>query len=834
MAAFSAARAGESAAARLHHRDGILMPPPENQHPNDAPAAGRPNRLRGTFISIFAGYAITVILLAGLSLASMEILTAVRAYVGGESLWTKAQKAAVIELVQYAGSADPSHWEAHQEALQVLQGYRRAREALQSDPADLEAARAGFRQGGIHPHDIEGMIRFFRWFGGVGRVREAIAIWEDADSLTDELQTEARALRREVESSGPGSGGVAASVARIDSLDVVLSRHERAFSRELAGTAHSFRRWVYRGIAILSLLLLLFGGGAAWNLYHRLRNREAALRRSNRRYRRIFRDSQDAIYVTRRDGTIEEMNPAGVELLGYPPEELADMHAAELYADPTDRTRFEREIQKEGMVQEFEVRLETRAGETLDCLLTSTARREGEGIIGYQGIIRDVTEQKKFERELQHQALHDTLTELPNRALFWDRVEQAMARIRRRGGRAALLFVDLDRFKAINDSLGHSVGDRVLVEVTRRLEAAVRDPDTVARLGGDEFGILLEEIVDASDATEVAGRISDVLESPFLAKGQDIHLSASIGISLIPDAGGGDEPEEPDEVIRRADTAMYRAKTEPGTHYRIFDPDLDADEASRVQQESDLRRAVEAGELRLLYQPVLATDSGEVVAVEPLLRWQHPERGLLPPDDFLGLAEETGLIRQMDEWVLAEACRRVERWNRARPDGRAIRVQPNVSAMELSYPEYTANLRETLEDTGLDPELLMLEVTEHAALKSGDRIEAIRRIGVRVAVDDFGTGYSSFTYVKHLRVDALKVDRSFVLGLPDQDTDQAIVETIITLAHSLDIEVIGEGVETEEQLEWLRSHGCDSVQGFHLARPATPKAVEDLLFSREG
>jgi diguanylate cyclase (GGDEF)-like protein/PAS domain S-box-containing protein len=755
----------------------------------------------------------------------METLAAVRSYVGGESLWAKAQKRAAIELVQYARSGDETRWEAHRDALTVVEGFRRAREALEADPPDVEAAREGFLQGGVHPHDVDGMIRLFRVFPRVEDGRAALDIWTRGDVIIEELRGEARTLRRAVDSPEVGREPVAASLARIDSLDAELTRHEEAFSRTLAGAAHTFRVWVYRGIGGLSLALLLLGGSAARYTFLRLRRREEALRRSEEKFRRIFLDSQDAIYVSRPDGTIVEMNPAGIDLLGYPEEELSEMDAAELYADPADRDRFHHQIGEEGQVEEFEVELRTKEGDILECVLTSTARfRDGE-IIGYQGIIRDVTERKEFERQLEHRALHDPLTELPNRALFWDRIEQSLARIRRRGGQAAILFMDLDRFKDVNDSLGHTAGDRVLQEVADRLRSAVRDPDTVARLGGDEFGILLEEIEELVDAREVARRVSELFDRPLRILEQDVHLSASIGIGLIPDEADEDLPPRPGELVRRADAAMYRAKSEPGTRQRTYDPSLDTGGPSRVQRESDLRRGLEAGEFVLHYQPVFAASSGEVVGVEPLLRWNHPERGLLGPEHFLALADETGLLRPLGGWVLEEACRQVARWNADRGTGRELRVHPNASAVELVSTEYLQRLEDALDAGGMAPRGVMLEVTEHTAMKSAERIDAIRELGVRVAVDDFGTGYSSLAYVKELRVDALKVDRSFVSGLPEERADRAIVETILTLARSLEMEVVAEGVETEEQADWLRSHGCEQLQGFLLARPAPPEEI---------
>lgn len=587
--------------------------------------------------------------------------------------------------------------------------------------------------------------------------------------------------------------------------------------------------WLRNALLVLVGLLVAGGGVGSWIVYSILRDREAELRRSEARYRAIVRESRDAIYVSERDGTIEEMNPAGLELFGY--SDMAGMSALVLYHDPSDRERFRRRIAEEGSVVEFEVELETVDGEVLDCLLTSTERREGGELVGYQGIIRDVTERKRFERQLQHRAMHDPLTELPNRALFWDRLEQALSRLRRRGGGIAVLFVDLDGFKKINDSLGHAAGDRVLVEVADRVRSALREPDTVARLGGDEFGVLVEDLDGAADAEEVAERLTSAFAAPMILATHEAYLSASVGIALAGPTVGqtGAVALEPDDLVRQADSAMYRAKEEPGSHFRVFDPERDTRAAGRLQRENELRRAIEQREFVLHYQPVYAMATGELAAVEPLVRWRHPDGHVRAPGEFLPLATETGLVRALGRWVVRETLRQAAEWNGRLPPERAVRVHPNSSASEFEAPDFVELVDEALVATGLAPELVYLEITEQVALSSVQRVRELRRLGIRIAIDDFGTGYSSLTHIKQLEVDVLKVDRSFVAGLGRDETDEAIVETILTLAHELGLEVVAEGVETPEQRAWLEERGCTHAQGYLLGRPVPADELEREL-----
>lgn len=564
--------------------------------------------------------------------------------------------------------------------------------------------------------------------------------------------------------------------------------------------------------------------GSMVDLTERL-EREAALKESEERYRSLFEDSKDAIYVSEVDGRIAEVNEAAVELFGYRRDEMVGLDARELYVDPEDRRRWQELMARKGAVKDFEVRLKKKDGTPMHCLETATVRRDAEGeVVGYQGIIRDVTERREFEKRLEQRALYDPLTELPNRALFWDRLEHALARARRDGTDLAVLFVDLDRFKIINDSLGHAAGDRVLREVARRIRSALRDEDTVARVGGDEFTVLLEDVRGARAAGEAAERLIHVLDSPFVISGQELSLTGSIGVAL-----GPSDTERPDDLVRRADAAMYRAKDQGGTAFRIFDPELDAEETRRLQRETELRKAIEADEFVLYYQPIVSLRTGAVRGLEALARWILDDGSVVPPDEFIPLAEETGLIGPLGDRLVERAFVDLGLWtDRGEGDGIALHI--NLSARQFEDPELLEKLGPPLHESGVDPATLRLEVTERLVMRSPERaVELKEELGAGVVVDDFGTGYSSLSYLKDLAVDCLKIDKSFVFGLGEDPRNDAIVRTIVTLGDTLDLHVVAEGIESPDALERLRELGCDLGQGFHFARPMPPEELPALF-----
>jgi diguanylate cyclase (GGDEF)-like protein len=436
---------------------------------------------------------------------------------------------------------------------------------------------------------------------------------------------------------------------------------------------------------------------------------------------------------------------------------------------------------------------------------------------------------KRLE-QLTRQAFRDPLTNLPNRALFMDRLSHGLTRAQRRHEHLAVLFLDLDRFKVVNDTLGHSVGDQLLVEVSRRLTSALRPGDTVARLGGDEFGVLLEDVADAETAETVAVRIEESLGTPYRFEGREVFVTASIGIALSSAKLG-----LPEEILRDADLAMYHAKAKGKARHEFFDGSMSAPALDRMDLEMDLRSAISRHEFRLHYQPILRLDTGRITEVEALIRWQHEKRGLLQPDEFIGLTEETGLIVPIGQWVLSVACKQARAWQLEFPTELPLVMSVNLSAKQFQNPKLVEEIREALGESGLAPSCLKLEITESTVMQDAPvtltKLNELKALGVRLAIDDFGTGYSSLGYLRRFPVDTLKIDRSFVKGLSPEGGDNAIVRAVVTVAKSLNMDVTAEGVETEGQLAELKALGCDRAQGFLFARPVTAERVAPLLAS---
>jgi diguanylate cyclase (GGDEF)-like protein/PAS domain S-box-containing protein len=559
-----------------------------------------------------------------------------------------------------------------------------------------------------------------------------------------------------------------------------------------------------------------------------------ALLEAMRRYSSLFEHATEGIYQTTPQGRYLNANPALARIYGHasPDELIEHLHDIQrlLYVSPARRDEFVRLMQEQGAVRNFESQVYRRDGSIIWISENARAVRNADGSVQFfEGTVVDITERKQHEAELEYQASHDSLTGLPNRSLLRDRIEQAIAKARRDGHHVAVVFVDLDHFKLINDSLGHHVGDRLLLEVADRLMACVRGHDSVARQGGDEFVIVLTEQHDENETIAIVSRLLDVISQPWVDEGQEYGLSCSVGISCYPNDGN-----DPDALLRCADAAMYQAKAAGRSTYHFYTPELNQAISERLELENSLRHALERNEFRVYYQPRIEVGSGRILGAEALIRWDCPGKGIVPPDSFISIAEETGLIIPIGQWILQEACRQNSAWQRAGLP--PISVSVNLSPIQFRHAGLVASVATALAQAGLDSAYLELELTESFVMHDAERInlamQSLKALGVDIAVDDFGTGYSSLSYLKRFPVDRLKVDKSFVQDIDSDPDDAAIVGAIITLGHALGLKVVAEGVETAAHLEFLQRHGCDELQGYYFSRPVPAAAMETLLRGR--
>ena len=634
---------------------------------------------------------------------SFGLLSSVRAYVGGESLWSKAQKDAVYHLQKYAASRAPEELRQFRADIAVPLGDHEARVEMDKPNPDFEKVRQGFVRGGNHLDDIDGMFNLYRRFKWVSFMQRAIRAWDAGDRYIVQLDEAGTLLQREIESPSPSAEKVQSILVEIFVINENLTPIENQFVDALGEASRTTYRWLQ-----------------------------------------------------------------GIMLAATP----------------------------------------------------------GLLMLGIVLSLRILQQRKLAQDWVHHIAFHDDLTSLPNRRMLDQCLDQALSRHRRAGSQLAILFMNLNRFKVINDSLGRKVGDFLLRQVADRLRTQSRRGDTVARVGGDQFALLTENHDNLMDITTCAQRLIEKLNAPYVLGRKDCQVTLSIGISVFPSDGSDSQA-----LLKAADVAMYGAKAAGQNNFLYYSPSMNVHTVERLELESDLSRALERGELLLHYQPKVEIMTGRITGTEALLRWKHPLRGLVPPSAFIPLAEETGLIVPIGEWVLATACARTKAWQ---DQGLTkLTVAVNLSARQFADPLLLPKLTRVIHASGLEPSSLELEITESMVMSYGDCavfvLEKLKSIGVQIAIDDFGTGYSSLAYLKRFPIDTLKVDRSFIRDIPADSGDKNITRAIIALAHSLKLKVVAEGVETADQLKFLRAQRCDTVQGYLLYRPLPEAEVADVL-----
>ena len=604
---------------------------------------------------------------------------------------------------------------------------------------------------------------------------------------------------------------------------------------QFSSTVNSARLAVTVGIATLIILILTLIASFFGQRSSAMLARAEALRQSEERFRSLVQNASDVIAIVAADCTVNYLSPSVKRILGYEPEASLGKKALEL-VHPEDVTLAEslyREAQRcpaVNLTNEFRLQHIDGAWRDFEVIINNLLPEPS--VAGIVVTCRDITERKQAESQMLYNAFHDALTSLPNRALFMDRLERALNQAKRQEDYLfAVLFLDLDRFKVINDSLGHTFGDQFLIAIARRLTVCLRPTDTAARLGGDEFTILLEGIKDISDAVKVVDRIQAELRVPVVLGDQEVFTTASIGIAES--ATGYDRPSD---LLRDADIAMYRAKALGKARYAIFNTDMHIRAVARLQLENDLRRAIEHQEFQIYYQPIVSLKTGKVTSFEALVRWQHPNRGLLAPQEFLSVLEETGLSVLLEQWVLRTACCQMRSMQLAFPAEPPLTICINFCSQYFAQPNLIEHIKAVLQETGLDAPSLKLEITERVIMENAESATALllqlKALGIQLAIDDFGTGYSSLGRLHSFPINVLKIDRSFISDIKADAGNLEIVRTIVTLAHSLGMDVTAEGVETAEQLAQLRELNCEYGQGYFFSVPLDSEATEALIMAK--
>jgi len=775
---------------------------------------------------LVALFLIVIGAIVALGTSGLNVLTGLQAFVNAESHWSKGQKDAALALSRYLDTGDEADYRRFLGRLAVPLGDRKARLALRQPAPDARAAQQGFLEGRNSLSGADEMARLFLRYQSLPVFTRAIEIWERGDVLVDEmLDLGASIHAAPTPLPPPAREAFAKEIDRLNERATVL---EDAFSAAIGQATNWARSRLITAILVMTCLLAALAAGASALIARLLRRHDEALRSSERRYRLLFERNLAGLFRTTLDGRILDCNSAFARILGYPSrEDVLKASALDLYAEPSDRESFLARLAHQRVLVNFELSLKRKDGTAVWVLANETLLEpEGGGEAVMEGSLIDITDRKRAEHQRWHQANHDALTDLPNRVLFNDRLSLAILHAQRRRQSLAVMFLDLDHFKRVNDTVGHSAGDELLVKAADRLRRCIRADDTVARVGGDEFLLLLNGIARENDAATMARKILEVLSEPFLIQKRELFIEASIGIGLYP--GDGQDAET---LVANVDTAMYRAKETGRNTFQFFTRKMQEQSQQRAAMESGLRRALPRGEFVLHYQPILRLATRVPIGVEALVRWRHPEKGILSPREFIPLAEDVGLIARVGEWVLRRACEQARSWQvRGAP---ALRVSVNVSARQFHQRDFAAAVRRIVEETGLPPASLDLEITESIAMQdvthTGRMLTELTEFGVQISMDDFGTGHSSLNYLKHFPIRRLKIDQSFVAGMAHDEKDKAIVATIISMASNLGLDVTAEGVETDEQAALLGALGCQDVQGFLFGRPVPAEEVELAL-----
>lgn len=887
----------------------------------------------------------------------MNTLSSVRAYVRGESFWSKAQKESVDYLEAYAKSHADADYQQFLKAIEVPLGDKLARVQLQRSNPNLHIAAQGFIMGKNNPEDVPGMISLFQVFQHTSLLKPSIAYWEQGDRLIEKIVRLAEQLHANIQAGETAPEKIEPLIEQINKINFELTPIEDGFSNSISEASRKAQTLIAAFMSIVTVVLMALGilfsrrlvlrdtaylnmirtneerwkfalegardGVWDWNVIskevtyssqwkamlgygedeleantanwqqmvhpedlpkvlaelkayisgktdkyaieHRMlckdgsykwvlsrgkivshtedgraermvgthidideiKNIEAALRESDSNQRALLEAMADGVFVAQ-DYRFIFCNPTLPQMLGYSYEEFIDMPFAQVIAPEfleIWNQRFTARVTGQSEpVKNYQVRFLLKGGADSLWMDLRASLVDFRGKRSVLGILRDISKQKEAEELIWQQANFDSLTGLPNRRMFQDRLEQEIKKSERTGSILAVMFLDLDHFKEVNDTLGHNQGDALLKEAAKRLQESVRDTDTVARLGGDEFVILLNQMDDSTGLDKVAKNILANLVKPFELGIDPVYISASIGITLYPI-----DATEFEDLLKNADQAMYAAKDEGRNRYSYFTASMQTAAKARMRMANDLRHACERNEFKLDYQPIVEIATGQIRKAEALIRWHHPTLGLINPGQFIAIAEDTGIIFEIGDWVFQQAVQQAAQWRKSLH----LDFQVSINKSPVQFKSQDSAWLEHLARMNLPAQSVAVEITEglllDAAISVTERLQAFRKAGVQIAIDDFGTGYSSLSYLKKYDIDYIKIDQSFVRNITAGSSDMGLCEAIILMAHKLDMKVIAEGVETQAQLMLLAEAGCDYAQGFFFSKPISSKEFEKLV-----
>lgn len=767
----------------------------------------------------------------------MSMQSSMRAYVGGEGLWSKGQKEAVFSLKAYAASKSEADYQAYLQAIAVPLGDHKARIALEQMEPDIETARQGFIEGKNHPDDVPGMIRLYLLFRHTPLLEKPIAIWAEGDEHINRLTSLGQQLRSRIQNGNIDEAELLTFFEEVDAVNQELAPLEDAFSRVLGDVSRQANLLINALVTLITLVMLGAGVALSRRMVKQRVQFSESLQQSEASLRAMIDTAMDAVVVINSESIVTHWSSQAEVMLGWSKGDAIGKPFQGLILPPDQRElhlqgmrRFQLTGAGPFMNKRIEVQAMRQDGSRFPVEL-SISSIQSQGSLSFCAFIRDITSQKQAAEQLKNLAHYDLITGLPNRVLFQDRLNQETKQFNRNGLPLAVMFLDIDHFKDINDTLGHDKGDILLRQVAERLNRCLREADTLARFGGDEFVVILSQLHDLGAVDQAAERMLNAISAPFYLDEEVAYVSISIGISIYPM-----DADSCEDLIKNADQAMYLVKKSGRNSYTYFTSSMQQAALVRRQLANDMRSALENQQYLVYYQPIVSLDTGEIHKAEALIHWQHPVYGLMLPDDFIPIAEEIGMIDDIGEWVFGTVARQLSHWRAVYNDRFQISVNKSPAQFQKNGKHFMAWC-DQLHKLGLPGEAVIVEITEGMLLEASEHIKEtlleFRDAGIQIALDDFGTGYSSFLYLNKFDIDFIKIDQTFVKNLAAGSDQMNLCEAIIAMAHKLRLKVIAEGVETEFEKRLLMGMGCDYAQGYLFSKPLPSEEFEAWFKSRK-